>query len=54
MRQQCDLEPAQTATSAWCVDMPATGGEDGSIDLDRIVWDPEYRDEVLENIRSEG
>lgn len=33
---------------------PEMNGVEKSIDLDRIVWDPEYRDQVLEDMKMTG
>ena len=35
-------------------DTAAAAGPESRIDLDRIVWDPEYRDQVLEDMKMTG
>ncbi len=35
-------------------DAPMARGVAKAIDLDRIVWDPEYRDQVLEDMKMTG
>ena len=52
MRQQCEFESRRIPVAVLCHDVPGTA--EPEIDLDRVVWDPEYRDEVLETLRAAG
>ncbi len=54
MRQQCDFDTAGVSLNAWRQDTPDSSNADEQIDLDRVVWDPEYRDQVLENMKMTG
>ena len=51
MRQQCEFRTNHLPVRAWCDERPQTETEDTKIDLDRVVWDPEYRHEVLATMR---
>ena len=51
MRLQCETDAAGENLSAWRQDAPMTASAEQQIDLDRVVWDPEYRDQVLESIK---
>ena len=60
MRQQCEFETTRMPVRAWTHERPRIPAKtktrikpaDAQIDLDRIVWDPEYRGEVLESMRA--
>ena len=54
MRQQCEFETTRLPVRVWCDEAPAPRPGDQDIDLDRVVWDPEYRREVLESLRAAG
>ncbi len=54
MRQQCEDNTAGASLNACRQDAPIVSGADPQIDLDRVVWDPEYRDQVLEDMRMTG
>ena len=54
MRQQCEFETTRVPVHVWCDEAPTTRSGDQEIDLDRVVWDPEYRREVLETLRVAG
>ena len=60
MRQQCEFETKRTPVRAWSHERQRNTAKltsrkrpaDAQIDLDRIVWDPEYRGEVLASMRA--
>ena len=54
MRQQCEFETGRIPVAVLCHDAAAPGAAEPEIDLDRVVWDPEYRSEVLETLRDAG
>lgn len=60
MRHPCEFETDRVPVSGWRDDAAASDTSDtsgtarGQIDLDRVVWDPEYRSEVLESLRETG
>ena len=54
MRQQCETNAAGERPNAWRQEAPMTANAEPRIDLDRVVWDPEYRDQVLEDMRMMG
>ncbi len=54
MRQQCETNAAGEGPNARRQDAQTTAGAEPRIDLDRVVWDPEYRDQVLEDIKMTG
>jgi hypothetical protein len=54
MGLQCEIETARESLNTWRQDAPMTASAEPQIDLDRVVWDPEYRDQVLETMKSGG
>ena len=54
MRQQCEFETGRLPVAVLCHDAAAPETAAQEIDLDRVVWDPEYRSEVLETLRAAG
>jgi hypothetical protein len=54
MTLQCETGSASESLNAWREDAPMTAHTEPQIDLDRVVWDPEYRDQVLETIKMAG
>ena len=54
MRLQCEFDATRESFSAWRQEPPMTARTEPQIDLDRVVWDPEYRDQVLESMRMTG
>jgi len=52
MRQQCDSESGHTPAAAWAGKIPEPNGENERIDLERVIWDLEYREQVLRSFRS--
>lgn len=51
MRQQCEFRTNRLPVRAWYDERPQAKAEDTKVDLDRVVWDPEYRREVLATMR---
>ncbi len=51
MRQQCDIELTRTAAGAWCDETQEPSPAEAQIDVERTVWDPEYRNQVREQLR---
>lgn len=49
---ECDATQRETALTCSFEDR-APAARDGRLDLDRVVWDPEYRDEVRAYLRGE-
>jgi len=49
-----EIPTADARESAHRQDAPVIIGAEPPIDLDRVIWDPEYRDQVLEDMRLTG
>ena len=54
MRQQCEFETTRLPVRVWCDEAARPATAEREIDLDRVVWDPEYRSEVLDSLRAAG
>ncbi len=54
MSARREIDTAGEDSSARRQDAPMTAGAEPRIDLERVVWDPEYRDQVLETMKMTG
>lgn len=54
MRRQCEFVATRLPIGAWRQEPSGPQATEEEIDLDRVVWDPEYRDQVKESMRAAG